>query len=417
MRDYLRKTAQRCYPELLAAALCLAAVLFAPVEAAPPETFDQAEIQSWIDGLHSDQFAIREWATQKLIQGGPQVIIPLADSIANVDVEATLRGLDILRTLALKELDTSANAENAIRKLAANRATASSIRADEVLQSIVASRTQRAEKILTRLGANFLVTAISSYGYSYSSPTIKTITFDDRWAGTIEDLVFLSWLTGYRGLTIEAQGNKITDEWLREVAKLDNLVSLKLGRSRITDNGMEAIQDMSQLRDLRIHYCDVSDAWLKYIDSEESGLRSFSVFGSRITEEAVKNLSKNRPQLVTRYGVGGFLGIRGLASRNGEGCQVTEVTANAAASQSDIRANDLIVEYNGQRVTQFAPLQQRLQNRALPVLPQENENENETKLLSLSELIGKNAPGERVRVKIKRGGRYIMKDVVLGEWP
>lgn len=367
--------------------------------------------------MQSDQIAIREWATQMLIDGGSQVIDPLAESIAKVDLESTIRGLEILRSLALEELATASLAETAIRKIADNRVASSSARANEVLRSIVAMRTQRAERILSRQGVGFSVTPVSTGSYTYAASLVRTVTFGESWSGTVDDLVFLSWLADERGISVEAAGDRITDEWLRRVAKVDNIVGLKLGRSSVTDEGMSALREMPRLLDIRIYYCDISNAWLKHIDHDESNLKSISVFGSRMTEDAIKKLERTHPDLTTRYGLGGFLGIRGEENPVGEGCLVTDVTPNAAASKADIRKNDIIIEYDGHVVSEFMPAEFRIQ-RLTPVIPIERnpDDTDRTRALSLSELIGQNRAGERVEVKIKRLDRILTKEVELGEW-
>ena len=380
--------------------------------AVTPEA-SRAEIESWIDGLQSEQRSIRAWATQKLLDGGNEVVQRLAERLITLDLESSIHGLEILRTLALQEIAASSQAEIAIAKIAENRVASASTRAREMLRTISATRTQRAEKILSQLGVEFSMTAVSGT-YTYAVPVVRTVTFDERWSGNVEDLVYLNWLADRRDISIEANGDQIDDAWLRTVAQVENVVSLKLGRCSVTDKGMEAIQDMRRLRDIRIYYTDVSDAWLPQLHAKPSSLRTLSVFGSRITGEAMKELAKQRPELITRHGVGGFLGIRGQPNPNGEGCLVTDVTANAAASKADIRAGDWIVEYDGHVVTEFMPPQ--LQAIA-PVIPIEQPLDDSTEQLpSLSELIGKNAAGERVKVKIKRGGRYLVKEVELGEW-
>jgi len=380
----------------------------------------QTEIQSWIDGLQSDQFAVREWATQKLIDAGSPVIDVLADSIENVNVESMERGLSILHALALAESKTARHAENALQRLAANRATTSAQRADDVLRSLIASRTDRAEKILRRLGAEFdQVISASSY-YTYS-PSVKTVTIGDTWTGTAQDLVYLSWLTGYQKIAVIAQGKNFTDQHLSQVAMATNLVGLNLSRASVTDDGMIAVQDMPLLQDLRIYYCNVSDKCLRYLDNDMSELRAFSVFGTSITEKAFDELvgrrTDKRMEITGRYGKGGFLGIAGKADPNGKGCIVTSVTPNEAANKAGILPDDIITEYNGQAVTEFIPTEQMMKGIA-PVIPTpDNGNEKKEPKPALSELIGQNMPGDRVKVSVLRRKKYINIEVELGEWP
>ncbi len=380
-----------------------------------PPSPSATEIGTWIDGLQSNEFAVREWATQSLVAAGGPVIEPLANSIENVDIESMERGLAILHSLAVSETTTSQQAEDALRRLAANRATTSAQRANDALRSIRTLRTERAERILRRLGADFDQIINTSYTYAYGSYA-KTVTIGDNWKGTAEDLVYVSWLTGYPRLAVKAQGKEFKDEHLFQIAKATNIVSLNLSRAGVTDYGMAAVGDMSSLQDLRIYYCDVSDKCLQFIDGDSSALKTFSIFGSKISADAFNKLMEKHSQIAGRYGVGGFLGISGEAERTGKGCLVKGVTPNEAASKAGILANDVITEYNGQIVTEFLPAEQ-LSKLVPPVIPQPNPKEETEKKPALSELIGQNAPGDRVKIKILRHGRYIMKEVELGEWP
>lgn len=395
-------------------------VLYGPAAADLPQSTN-AEIQTWVEALQSEDFAVREWAAGNLLARGADVIEPLSKRITQDHAESALRSLEVLHALTLSEPRTSTLASDAIRRIAENKAAASSIHAAEILQAITPARAKRAEKILRRLGAEFSTINRTQLGGSFSGQMVPMVSFGNSWSGTLEDLAFLDWLKSYRELAIEADGPQITDAFLKSIGQVENVISLKLRRCAVTDQGMEVIPAMPSLLFLRVYYCNLSDRWLKALQTQPARLESVNIFGGDMTTQAVESLSQKRPRLLTRYGKGGFLGIRGSASPNGDGCLVVEVTANGAASKAEILPEDLIVEYDGQPVTQFSRPEQRM--RRLPaVLPQnddppaKNENLNQQSP-SLSELIGMNSPGEVVTIKLKRGQAFLTKKVKLSMWP
>lgn len=372
----------------------------------------EKDISRWIDGLSAQEFSVREWSSKQLLSGGADVIYPLSTQIPKIDVEAGIRGLAVLKELALLETEASVHAEDALREIAANQATASSQRAEVVLRSLRAARALRAENVLRRLGARIS----NSATMQLSTRSQKLILLDENWTGTLDDLEFLSWFSDLRGIFVTLQGAQVTDEWMTRVARIPNLISLHIKRASVTNVGMAAIRDMAALQELKIYYCDVTDECLENLGSCSS-LRIVSVFGGRITREAFDAASESNPDWISRHGRGGFLGIKGEAGvRNGlKGCVVGGVTPDQAAQKADIRSNDLIIEYDGQRVTEFLPNQQRMaQNMRPPVLPVPDPEE---KRASLSQLIGKNERGQRVKIKLQRGRQTLTKEVVLGEWP
>lgn len=385
---------------LIATSVCLA------------EDQSDKQMRAWIDGLQSESYATRQWATQELKGAGPGVIDPLTERMSQFDVESTIRSLDILQSLAIQEGDVSLAAEGAVRHLARAQATASAQRANDILKTIVAGKPKRAEKILRRLGAQIDM-ASGTYSSSY-----VTITLGESWQGKIKDLTHLASLTDYREIAIKAIGASVDDQWMEAFGDIPNLVQLTLNRTQVTDRGMAAIPEMSALQHLRIHYCEITDQSLQYFDSGRTNLQSVFLFGTNLTREKFELMADKQDGLMTRFGLGGFFGIAGRTLPNDEGCLVTDVTANQAASKADIRRDDVIVEYDGVTITEFLPADQMPGNYVPPVLPQKrNDESDKPKGPSLSEMIGRNRPGEKVKVKIQRNGAHMIKTVELGWWP
>lgn len=379
---------------------------------------DMAEIQRLIGQLDAERFAVREAATQELIDAGPAVIDLLAKELPFAGVEVTIRGLDVLRELALQNNAAASRAEYAIRQLAENRITTASQRAADVLKSLLDTRTTRGEKALRQLGASFTSAPLTADETSLGSNVIF-VTFGKAWRGNPSDLILLEWLAKYQGVHVTFHGKQFGDTWLEKVVNISTVIGLQLNRASVTDDGIAMLVGMPQLRGLSIRYCQLTNVSCQHLDSLGESMLFLSYFGKGISPEAFDRVANNHKNWNTRYGRGGFLGIGGSGySGNGiQGCIVSTVTPNQAASMAGIREFDIITAYNGEPVTEFVPatrgpINNRFQNQ--------DDDEDEAPIPrapSLSELIGRNEPGDRVTVTILRSGQVLQKEVVLGEWP
>ena len=388
----------------------LGSTSFGPTCVAATTSTEEERIRVLVEQLGAKRFAVREAATQQLIELGPGAIEMLAAKLPVADIETSLRGLDVLHELALRDSNGAARAESAIRKLASGRITSISQRADEVLRSLLEARTARGIKALRRLGA--VISFVPATADEKSLGTdIVFVTLAKAWKGDLNDMSFLDWLADHKGVQVKFQGDRFDDKWLKRVAELNLVVSLQLNRTTMTDAGLGHLASMKRLQGMSIRYCKFSDDSMQYFDQLNEGMRFLSVFGSGISRPAFEELAKRRPAWNTRYGRGGFLGIGGSGYENNgiKGCIVSTVTPNQAANLAGIREFDIILAYNGQEVSEFVP----------PIRGGEDtpDSEKTAPPPSLSELIGRNAPGDKVQVTILRSGEKIEKDVVLGEWP
>lgn len=386
------------------------------VFAQPDSLAKEDELAMLVRQLGSDRFEVREAATQKLIEAGPDAIDVVAADVRQANVEASLRELQVLRELALQDNRHAIRAEEALTDLAANRATAIAQRAALVLTSLHKARTSRGMRILKQLGAS-----ISFGGLTFEEKNLGAdvifVAFGDKWEGTIEDLGYLDWLADYRGIHVTLKGEQFGDAWLEQLASNKRLIGLQLNRASVSNQGFAKISRMDRLQTLSVRYCRLSDEILPSIEELGETLEAVSVYGGNVTKPAfdalAARLTKKNGEFRPRYGRGGFLGIGGTKSETIEGCLVSNIQANHAASRAGIRESDIITEYNGRKVTEFVPI---------PVFGAPDEEKKADRAPSLSELIGQNKPGDKVKITILRGSdprrrRKIVKEVVLGEWP
>lgn len=119
---------------------------------------------------------------------------------------------------------------------------------------------------------------------------------------------------------------KLTDEGLRDVAKLDRIASLHLRDTKITSAGLVHLKEMSHLRRLHLERTRVDDDGvanlselkeLEYLNLYETGitdgalqhlegltkLRRLFVWQTKVTDEGVAKLAEKLPQLEISRGV------------------------------------------------------------------------------------------------------------------
>ncbi len=371
--------------------------------AAGPTQADEIQVQTWVRQLESGRFSIRENATHRLIDAGPTVIDAVKQEIQRGSLESSSRGLTILRELALQDHVAAIRAEEAIQELAKTGATAASQRALGVLESLNGIRTDRGIKILRRLGATF-----SHASSVYNEQRIKAqvyITFGESWRGTIDDLDYLAWLTDFERIQCTLRGAQVTDQWLARMAGFHHVVSLQINRARVTDDGLRHLRDMRQLESLSLRYNSISDACYVHLEAaaRATHLQNISVYGTQISAASLKKLEADSENLTTTYRRGGFLGVSGKGIPK-VGCLISTVQPNQAADRAGIRPGDIVLKYGEHAVTVFSSAEA-------------NVLREESSQLTLSELIGADAPGRRVELRLRRGDQEITKEVVLGEWP
>jgi uncharacterized membrane protein len=91
-------------------------------------------------------------------------------------------------------------------------------------------------------------------------------------------------------------GTKITDNGLKEIARLKNLTKLHLEHTGVTDQGIAQIKTLPHLEYLNIIDTKIGDAGLKSIATLK-GLRSIYVWQSAVTDSAVAQTARQNTSL------------------------------------------------------------------------------------------------------------------------
>lgn len=375
----------RCVAAMLT--MAISAALLAAEKPAPPAAEADAaisaeQVKKWVADLDSDRFIDREVATEKLISAGAVAVGPVAEAAASNNLEVTTRGMYILQELALSvDPETEEAAHNALEKMAESRGTPTGRRAAAALAKLDAIRHERALDELKKLGAK-VGTVSSQFGMPVAQR--RLIEFDEHWRGEDKDLARLGWLRGVDELVF--QGPHVNDEWLKYVPMVTGLDTLTIKRAEISDKGIKHLTGIKTLKTLALWYLPITDGSVQTL-KELKGFEAMKIYGCQITTAGAEELERALTETDVDYRWGAFLGV--ACHQDQPQCVVYRVTANSAAQKAGLMAGDVVYEYEGKRVGNFE---------------------------SLTALISKNRPGDKVTMKIIRNDKKLTKELTLGEW-
>ena len=340
------------------------------------------QIRRWVAQLDAERFVDREVATERLIAAGLTAIEPVLAAATEANLEVTTRSVYVLQELALCADERTAEAAHAaLERIAQPRLTSAARRARSTLARLNLIRQDRAILELKRLGAN-VGTRPSELGFALVEG--YSVELNESWQGSPQDLVRLRWLRDAGELTLE--GSQVTDEWLKHVAPMTDLSALTIKRANITDEGLTHLLGLKQLSLLTLMYVPVTDEGLGALQ-QLRGVGRLRIYGARLTEAGVGRLKDALLTAEVDVRRGAFLGI---GCQDGtEGCVIYTVRPNSAAEKAGLMVNDVIVEYEGQKVVDYK---------------------------SLTAGIGNNVAGDTVTIQVIRDGRALTKRVRLGEW-
>ncbi|MEY4176953.1 MAG: hypothetical protein RLY70_527 [Planctomycetota bacterium] len=314
-------------------------------DAATPEQLDR-----WIADLNADQFLTREAAVRKLIAAGEPAVDRLKAEIPKGSLEMVLRGVHVLRELALsEELDAESSAVSALEQLAAPRLTAAAQRAQGALSGLSDIRQTRASEELQRLGAR-----IGSSQLMLGFQIIEDVTeidIGERFTGTERDLRRLRWLAGVK--RVKFTGPRVTDQWLETVSVMPHITSLQLKKTNVTAEGLKVLTGLERLQAISLMYVALDDAVVPKLAARGS-LATVKLYGTKISREGEAELKTRLPAAKIDYRQGGFLGVN--CQPHTIGCEVSLVQSKSAAEQAELSAGDVIVKYGEHRVESFDSL-------------------------------------------------------------
>lgn len=341
------------------------------------------QIATWIQALDADRFSDRESATEQLVAVGRRAIPALLKEAGQDNLEVVTRVVFVLQQLAISSKPgTEASAHEALRELAGKRNSRAQRPARRSLDQLASHFEGRALDELQRLGAEIKIAILATGGQRIEA--INSVEIGKRWKGSTADLKHLQWLHDLGELKL--LGDQVRDEWLQVVGMMNNLGRLRLKHTGITDAGLAHLQQLAPVQ-LEIWYSNLTDECIDQLAAIK-GMRLIQLYGTRVTSQGADRLAAAMQGVQIDFRPGGaLLGVQ--CHNEVDKCTILGVQPNSAAAKAGLQKNDIILEYDGHAVKNFNALRQ---------------------------FIGKNAPGDKVQVQVRRGEQTISAEVKLGEW-
>lgn len=362
--------------------LAACASSFARAADATPE-----QVAAWVQQLSADRFADRELATLKLIEAGVPAIEQVQAAIGRDDLEASQRGLQVLRQLALSDTESTEDAARAaLEQIAGDSESRARSRARQTLDGLNEQRQDRAIAAIRRLGGNVEESTFNQFIGAWQLVTTFRVTIDDNWQGGRSGLKYLRWLPDLREVTF--RGKAVQDDWVAAIAGLEKLTSVELNRTSISDAGVKTAATLPMLDRFAVKYTPLTDGAIDHLKEIKSA-SIIMLYGTKISPEGAEQLKAAGAEAAVKidYRRGAFLGV-GCQQTDG-GCTIAQVHPGSCAEKAGVQEGDIVLEYNGKPVATF-------------------EN--------LTGFISENVAGDKVTLKLKRFDEEMTKEVTLGEW-
>ncbi|MEM8680114.1 MAG: PDZ domain-containing protein, partial [Planctomycetota bacterium] len=348
------------------------------------------QISAQLDDLASESYARRNAAMTQLIEAGSPAIDLILQKIRNSsEAEVQIRGLDVLKILADREIaERNSPAVNALETLARSDDPVLARRANTRLDGVAQQRRDFAVKRLQELGAKVDGDSWRQKILVGRGMITQRIDLDSNlWHGTEEDAQLIAEL-GDVG-EVRLTGPQITDDYLEPLTKLTGLVYVYLSRTSVTDEGIAKLKACPDLAKVVLRYMDLTDATIGSL--AEMNVHSVEIIGTDITLQAVEGLREQVPGIKVEYKAGAYLGVGAdILGTNDQGCRLNRIEPDSAAAKAGLMVDDIVVSYDGKEITDFE---------------------------SLRNLIAVNRPGDVVSVEWLRGKKSFKADVTLGAWP
>jgi hypothetical protein len=345
--DWLR------YAALIATTILVWCGAAKQLRAAPPasqaEQPTSAQIARWVQQLDDDSFEARDDATRLLIAAGAPAVAPISQVLANANLEVTMRAVHVLRQLALSgDMEAQERGLSALVEAASSENRSAARLAREAIDKLDELRQQQAIVQLSDLGAR-----VEGYGAVGFTPRRSLeVEIGPDWKGEVKDLRRLSWLRDLGKVSFV--GPRVTDQWVASIQDIAQLRAIAIKNANVTDESLRMISQLRSVVFVDLMYCPVTDQGFEHFWQMKS-VRQIRCFGTKITREAADRFQAELAEVNVQHKQGAFLGVS--CQQPPWPCQVVRVTPDSAADKAGVKAEDIIVEFDGKPVGSFDDLQ------------------------------------------------------------
>ncbi|MCC9606006.1 PDZ domain-containing protein [Blastopirellula sp. JC732] len=358
-----------------------------PENQAPAMSAD--EVRRLIAKLDSERFLIREDATEKLSHAGPEAIDELTAAVSSGSLEKSIRCIHILKRFTLgDDINAEIAATERLELIAAAGNDGVSQYAQDTLNRVATLQEERSRRVLRSLGLKF-----SEYmpAPGFVDPSRgPSVTIDDSYKGGPKELYYLRQLRFIED--VQMSGEKITAEYLKQVATMQNVRLLTIKETPNIDD--EALGELNpllpRLENVRFYYLPIDDEVIPMF-GKMGRLIKAELYGTELSE-------KGKAELFAQFGGdprrmdirnGAFLGVQGQTIAESP-CTVEDVPREGSAFAAGVRKADVIEQVDGKDVPHFTALTEFLRDKKV---------------------------GDKIKMKILRDGEPIELTVTLGKWP
>jgi PDZ domain len=335
----------------LAVAVCLLSPWTAAAQQEPnradrsPPSSEQLAL--WIRELDADEFLSRENAMMQLLAAGRPALVALQSVLASGSLEATSRGLFVVRQLGLSQDDeTQELAGKLLADLSAREETPLvARRAAAVLQELQQERAALAQAELLELGAQLTRSqVVGGFVFPEGLPSLQV---GDSFRGTERDLKRLRWLTDVPLLIFS--GKRVTDGWLQQAAAMPGLEELHLYATALTDAGLAPLREHPSLKQLGLYYTPVGNQVLESLQTL-SQLQFIKLYGTRVTKERADEFAA-AAGIKVDHRRGAFLGVSGKPLETT--CRISRIQERSPAEKAGLLPDDEVIRFNQAIIKSF----------------------------------------------------------------
>ncbi len=307
-------------------------------------------LEYWLAQLDSDQYLVRQTASQKILRYGNEAVAPLVTLTKSGQLEATERAIGILQALAERQPpDDEQGAYGALATIAQKAPSSSASRARSALEALGIERTRFAYETLMLSGVKV---GYQEFVLDNRAINENMVRIDASWNGEVESLRWLKWvkLAGY----VIIEGAAVNRQVLEHVVQMPDLHTISLRNSKLDSDVFEPLSKLSRIDQLEFRYITLSAGDAEKIAKLPIRIQ-LSLMGTDLDQSAGQLLRDKLAGLKIDIKQGGFLGVQ--CNSFAPFCQIDRVVPGGSAEAAGMLPGDVVEKIDEATITNFADLQ------------------------------------------------------------